>query len=67
MDRKRYAVQLMHQSKSFDYTRSYLERIEVQARRVIAEHGGNRELERIVDVLAMAYRGDAVEGDEGAA
>ncbi|KAI9034061.1 geranylgeranyl pyrophosphate synthase [Hyaloraphidium curvatum] len=64
---KSYAVDelLDRGSRSFEYTRSYLRRIEKEARDEIARRGGNRELERVIDFLARDYAEPILNGHGG--
>lgn len=48
---KAYAVRLMTEAKSFEYTRTTLIRIEQEAREAILKLGGNSKLEKILDAL----------------
>ncbi|KAJ1858134.1 hypothetical protein GGH12_001716 [Coemansia sp. RSA 1822] len=49
---KKYAVSLMDNAKSFEYTKVYLARLEVQILTKIKEHGGNALLEGLMARLS---------------
>ncbi|KAI8812024.1 geranylgeranyl pyrophosphate synthase [Cladochytrium replicatum] len=51
LDVKKYAIQLMQKTRSFEYTLEFLRRIEAEARATIAGFGGNKVLEGILDFL----------------
>ncbi|RUS29946.1 geranylgeranyl pyrophosphate synthetase [Jimgerdemannia flammicorona] len=50
---KKFALQVMERTQSFEYTRRYLAEVEIRAREEITRLGGNKHLERIMDVLAV--------------
>lgn len=52
---KKFAVQIMEKSGSFEYTRDYLRTTEQQVRSEIAKLGGNKLLGEIIDGLAVVY------------
>eukprot|EP00698_Gefionella_okellyi_P015119 TRINITY_DN4243_c0_g1_i1.p1 TRINITY_DN4243_c0_g1~~TRINITY_DN4243_c0_g1_i1.p1 ORF type:complete len:337 (-),score=51.88 TRINITY_DN4243_c0_g1_i1:25-945(-) len=54
VDIKRYAVRLMEESNSFQYTREKLQGYYNQLQVMVAEFGGNRYLSGIVDQLAAS-------------
>lgn len=50
---KQYALQLLERTGTFDYCRKFLANIEVEARKEIAQLGGNAKLEKIMDMLSI--------------
>lgn len=50
-DVKRYCVSLLEKFGSFEYTRQTMLRLDLEARRAIAELGGNPILEHVLDEL----------------
>ncbi|KAJ3294123.1 Geranylgeranyl pyrophosphate synthase [Borealophlyctis nickersoniae] len=59
VDVKKFAIQLMTKSGTFEYTRNYLHRVEQQAREEIRRLGGNPLLETYLTYLAKDYQEDA--------
>ncbi|TPX37538.1 hypothetical protein SmJEL517_g00639 [Synchytrium microbalum] len=53
VDVKRYAVRLMDETQSFEYTKSYLRRVEKQALSEIQRLGGNPYLDAVMKQLAV--------------
>jgi len=51
LDVKKYAINLMMKSSSFDYTLNYLKRVEQQARDEVQRLGNNALLQGILDFL----------------
>ncbi|KAJ3052512.1 Geranylgeranyl pyrophosphate synthase [Rhizophlyctis rosea] len=55
-DVKKFAIQLMNKTKTFEYTCNYLSRIEQEARDEIRRLGGNDLLESYLTYLAKDYQ-----------
>lgn len=52
---KKYAISLLEESGSLEYTKKYLIEKELQARSEIERLGGNPILVEILDYLALEY------------
>lgn len=52
---KKYAISILRECGSLEFTRSYLMQIERESREMIQRLGGNSMLESILDKLAIAY------------
>ncbi|KAI9468577.1 hypothetical protein LPJ79_001678 [Coemansia sp. RSA 1821] len=52
---KKYAVSLMEQARSFEYTKEYLAKLEARIGQKIREHGGNRLLEELMAKLSKPF------------
>lgn len=50
---KQFALQLLEKTDTFNYCRQFLEVLEIEARQEIKLLGGNRMLEKIMDVLSI--------------
>ncbi|KAI7896688.1 geranylgeranyl pyrophosphate synthase [Mucor mucedo] len=50
---KQFALQLLAKTDTFNYCRQFLEVLETEARQEISALGGNRMLEKIMDVLSI--------------
>jgi geranylgeranyl diphosphate synthase type 3 len=55
LDIKKYAISLLQESGSLEYTRQYLVRKEEEARQEVARLGGNVILEEILTYLSKEY------------
>ncbi|KAF9167028.1 geranylgeranyl pyrophosphate synthetase [Actinomortierella ambigua] len=55
---KRYAVDLMKQTRTFEYCRQQMAVYEKRIRDEIASHGGNQRLEAIIDKLSIPLDAD---------
>ena len=55
---------MMHKTNSFTYTRTYLKQVEMKARALIKQLGGNDKLEKILDYLSQEYTSTNGDVDE---
>ncbi|KAJ3195442.1 Geranylgeranyl pyrophosphate synthase [Irineochytrium annulatum] len=55
IDVKKYAIKLMQQTKTFEYTVTRLKELERESRTEIADLGGNPLLEKVIDFLGAYY------------
>ncbi|KAJ3146029.1 geranylgeranyl pyrophosphate synthetase [Geranomyces variabilis] len=62
LELKKFAIQLMRKTRSFEYVCATLKRIEADARAEIARLGGNKMLEGYLDLLARDF--EAGSGDK---
>ena len=51
-----YAVECVKRTGSFEYTVSYIRKVEKQAKEEISRLGGNPKLSKILESLAEAYK-----------
>ena len=49
---KRHALKLLERTDTFTYCRQFLETLEKEIRSEIKKHGGNYELEKLMDMLS---------------
>jgi geranylgeranyl diphosphate synthase type 3 len=51
LELKKYCVALLEKFGSFSYTRKALERLDAEVRAEVAKHGGNPQLQALLDEL----------------
>ena len=62
MDVKKYCVQLLRQTGSFDYAAATLKQLKIEIEGQLEQLGGNALLLKLMDDLAALYEKDAQEG-----